>query len=122
ILFQKPIPPRQHRPALDERLEMICLKAMAREPKDRYAGGREFAEALTAWAETAAWLVYAPLSPGPPRVKTWLFVVVAVSLFSAPAYPSTFTSCQVANALRCDPSPALGAGRTTRIVFSAQVM
>ena len=47
ILTTKAAPPSTHRPDLDPRLEAICLKAMAREIKDRYASMAELAAALT---------------------------------------------------------------------------
>ncbi|RIK83438.1 MAG: hypothetical protein DCC67_05925 [Planctomycetota bacterium] len=36
-------PPRQHRPEVPRALEAICLKAMARQPEDRYGSARELA-------------------------------------------------------------------------------
>jgi serine/threonine protein kinase len=36
ILTQPPEPPSAHRPDLDPRLEVICLKALAKQPQDRY--------------------------------------------------------------------------------------
>ncbi len=44
--IQDPDPPSKHRPGLDPTLDAICLKAIARRPKDRYATMAEFAEAL----------------------------------------------------------------------------
>jgi formylglycine-generating enzyme required for sulfatase activity/serine/threonine protein kinase len=41
-----PDPPSKHRPDLGPELDTICLKALARDPKDRYATMAEFAEAL----------------------------------------------------------------------------
>ena len=41
-----PDPPVDHRPALSPALNAVCLKAIARDPKDRYATMAEFAEAL----------------------------------------------------------------------------
>jgi serine/threonine-protein kinase len=38
--------PRAHRPEIDQRLNAICLKALAKDPKDRYASVREFQEDL----------------------------------------------------------------------------
>jgi hypothetical protein len=51
ILTQKvtddPPPPSQHRSDVDRVLEAICLKAIARQPADRYASMGEIAAALT---------------------------------------------------------------------------
>ena len=43
---QDPDPPSKHRPDLSPALNAICLKAIARDPMDRYATMAEFAEAL----------------------------------------------------------------------------
>lgn len=45
-LSQSPTKPSVHRPGLDQRLEAICLKAMAREPSERYASMAGLAGAL----------------------------------------------------------------------------
>jgi serine/threonine protein kinase len=42
-------PPRQIDPALDRPLEAVCLKAMALDPRGRYAGARALAEDLERW-------------------------------------------------------------------------
>jgi len=42
-------PPRQVRPHVNQALEAICLKAMARLPEDRYASPRELADDLEHW-------------------------------------------------------------------------
>jgi serine/threonine protein kinase len=44
-------PPSEFRPGLDPRLEVVCLKALARRPEDRYADMAEFAAALEAIAD-----------------------------------------------------------------------
>jgi hypothetical protein len=46
ILNQDPVPPRQRNPACPERLERALLKALAKNPDDRYRGVREFATEL----------------------------------------------------------------------------
>ncbi|HEV3084515.1 MAG TPA: serine/threonine-protein kinase [Gemmataceae bacterium] len=47
LVTEEPAPPSQRRPGLDARLEAICLKALAKEPGQRYASMSAFAEALT---------------------------------------------------------------------------
>jgi len=42
-------PPRQIKPWIDEALEAVCLKAMALDPMDRYAGARELADDIQRW-------------------------------------------------------------------------
>jgi hypothetical protein len=49
IATSRPDPPSKHRPELDPTIEAICLKAMAREPAERYRSMAEFAEALGAY-------------------------------------------------------------------------
>jgi hypothetical protein len=49
IVTQRPTPPSKHRPDLDPRLEVVCLKAMSKEVADRYASMRDFGAALAGW-------------------------------------------------------------------------
>ena len=44
---EEPDPPRTHQPDLDQQLETICLKAMAKRSADRYASMADLAQALT---------------------------------------------------------------------------
>lgn len=53
ILYARLEPPSSLRPGLDARLEAICLKAMARDPKDRYRSMKELADALADWVRQA---------------------------------------------------------------------
>ena len=46
-----PTPPSQIKPNVPHDLEMICLKAMAKLPEDRYQGATEFAEDLCRWLD-----------------------------------------------------------------------
>ena len=49
VLTQAPKPPRALKPDVPRDLETICLKAMAKEPNQRYGSCREFAEDLRRW-------------------------------------------------------------------------
>jgi serine/threonine protein kinase/formylglycine-generating enzyme required for sulfatase activity len=42
-------PPRRIKPWIDEALEVVCLKAMAFRPEDRYKGARELADDIQRW-------------------------------------------------------------------------
>jgi serine/threonine protein kinase len=46
ILYEPPDPPSQHKPDLDRTLEAVCLKALAKQPQDRYPSMADFADAL----------------------------------------------------------------------------
>ena len=46
LLVDDPPPPSNHRPDIDDRIEAICLKAIAKKPADRYASMAEFAADL----------------------------------------------------------------------------
>jgi len=48
IVNDRPPPPSSLRPDLDRALEAVVLRALAREPKERYQSAREFREALAA--------------------------------------------------------------------------
>ena len=54
ILTQTPLPPSTFRPDLDPRLEAICLKAMAKAVRDRYASMADLAVALTDYLRAPA--------------------------------------------------------------------
>jgi serine/threonine protein kinase len=51
ILYESPTPPSRWRPDLDPALERVLLKALARNPDERFASAAEFAEALRRWAD-----------------------------------------------------------------------
>lgn len=92
VLNGPPPPPRQVSGGVDQSLELICLKCMARDPDDRYASAKAVA------ADLESWLQGAPISVSPPsamaRVSHWmrnnyrlaysLFAVLAGLLITAP--------------------------------------
>jgi serine/threonine protein kinase len=49
VLSQSPEPPSKHRTDLDQRLESICMKAMAKKVGDRFTTMGDFAAALGDW-------------------------------------------------------------------------
>jgi tetratricopeptide (TPR) repeat protein len=75
----EPPPPRRLRPDLDPRLEAVCLRALAKEPGQRFATMAEFAEALAPFAEDAG----AARTPSPPTVdlgpppRRWRWLALA---------------------------------------------
>ncbi|MGE0711385.1 MAG: protein kinase [Planctomycetota bacterium] len=54
IAKEEPIPPRQHYPGISTELEGIILKAMAKEPAQRFQSAREMEQALAGLAEAGA--------------------------------------------------------------------
>jgi serine/threonine protein kinase len=50
-LHTPPPPPSSRRPGLPADLEAICLKALEKEPENRYQTGEEFADVLMVWLE-----------------------------------------------------------------------
>jgi hypothetical protein len=46
VMTEEPPPPSQHCPQVDEQLEAICLKALAKNPSDRFATMADLAAAL----------------------------------------------------------------------------
>ena len=49
---QQPIPPLQHRPQIDQTLNDLCLKSIAKSPADRFASMAEFAKELSSYLKT----------------------------------------------------------------------
>jgi serine/threonine-protein kinase len=68
IIGQFPAP-RAVRPGIPRSLEAICLKAMARQPEDRYAAARELAEDLERWLADEPVLAYR--EPPSTRLARW---------------------------------------------------
>ncbi len=64
IVHEAAPPPRQYRPGLDAALAGICMKAMAKDPKDRYRDGEEFEAVLENWLTRRRG---APPPPPPPE-------------------------------------------------------
>ena len=54
ILQAVPTPLREWRPDIDSGLEAVCLKALAKDPAQRYADCQAFAASLRRWLETCA--------------------------------------------------------------------
>ena len=72
VLHDEPRPPRRLNDRIPRDLETICLKAMAKEPRRRYATARELADDLRRWLagepiRRAAGRVERALAPGRAR-------------------------------------------------------
>ena len=70
ILRERPLPPRKRCPEVPPALEKVCLKAMAREPAQRYPSARELERALRA----------ASTEPPPPRRRVPAALVISALL------------------------------------------
>lgn len=49
---QEPISPSRHRPQIEQKLNDLCLKAIAKSPADRFASMAEFAKELSSYLKT----------------------------------------------------------------------
>jgi serine/threonine protein kinase len=58
-IYREPPPPRSLEPRIPRQLEAICLKAMAKQPEDRFASCRVLADELRRWLRSK------PASPRP---------------------------------------------------------
>ncbi len=67
ILHVDPPPPMQFRPEVDERLQALCLKAIAKRPADRFASMKDFAAALVDYARE---IPRSDHAAGPPVVDS----------------------------------------------------
>jgi hypothetical protein len=88
ILLQEPQPPSQHRSDLDPRLDAICRKALAKDPRQRFHSMEEFAAALEDYLRNEGKptrRVPPRRSPAPskPARRRLLFALVAVVIASA---------------------------------------
>jgi WD40 repeat protein len=76
-LHSTPPAPRSLNPTIPPELERICLKAMARQPEERYSTCQELAEDLRRWLEVPASPAPAPVPAPPPKGRRWRRAVVA---------------------------------------------
>ncbi len=81
---EPPVPPRQINPEIPPALNAVVLKALAKDPKDRYADATEFLQALDA-AEAnpgaGGTAVYAPVDPVPEedeKDNRWKWIALAI--------------------------------------------
>jgi eukaryotic-like serine/threonine-protein kinase len=51
VRLEEPLPPKQCWPAVPHGLEAICLRALAKEPGDRYGAAKELGDAVQQWQE-----------------------------------------------------------------------
>jgi eukaryotic-like serine/threonine-protein kinase len=83
---EPPVPPRQVNPVIPPALNAVVLKALAKDPKDRFADATEFLRALdAAEADPSAGgtAVYAPVDPLPEEEEKdnrWKWIALAVLL------------------------------------------
>ncbi len=63
LMHEAPTLPSKIHGDVDRKLEEICLKAIARQPEDRFATAAEFAEALARFLEGRPWEGEAPAEP-----------------------------------------------------------
>ncbi len=83
---EEPVPPRERRPDLDipRDLERLVLRALAKDPDDRYASAREMGEALEALVrDTPA--VAAAHEPAPSGTRRVVLVVGALAVLGVAA-------------------------------------
>ncbi len=67
VIHAPPPPPSGVRPGLDWTLEAICLKALAKQPPERFGSCREFADALRGCLANRRAPRPAAAAPAPPR-------------------------------------------------------
>jgi serine/threonine protein kinase len=75
VKSEPPPSPSQWRPDLDRGLEAICLRALAKNPRDRFADCRAFADALRAWQTSQREPTIPPLKP---PAESWATVGVSL--------------------------------------------
>jgi hypothetical protein len=91
VVAEPPVPPRQLRPAVPRDLETICLKCLAKGPKERYASALALAEDLERFLDgrpilarpVAAWergWRWARRNPAPAALLSAVFLAVVAGL------------------------------------------
>ncbi len=80
---EPPVPPRQINPEIPPALNAVVLKALAKDPKDRYADATEFLRALDAAEanpDAGGTAVYAPVDPPPEEREDnrWKWIALAI--------------------------------------------
>ncbi len=68
IVGEAPPAPRSHAPAVPADLELICLKAMEKDPASRFSTAGDFAD------ELGRWLRHEPLTVRRPGLGEWLWL------------------------------------------------
>lgn len=69
VVDDPPIPPRSLAPRLSRSLEAVCLKALAKQPRDRYDSPLELAQEVQRWLADQPVSVY--LDGWPTRLRRW---------------------------------------------------
>jgi serine/threonine protein kinase len=88
IADEEPRPPRSIRPSVPEELETVVLKALAKEPSERYATAQEMAADLQRFLENRPILARRPTAA--ERLRKW-----------ARRHPSVVVACAVVLLLLC---------------------
>ncbi|HUG94218.1 MAG TPA: serine/threonine-protein kinase [Planctomycetaceae bacterium] len=112
----QPAPPSVLRPALDRRLEAVCLQAMAKSPDDRYQTAHDMRDALAQLLEESRasgrrerhdvmWLRAAALGSAAVCVAVAIAVVLAIR--QRRSDDVTFQASSVSVASKPDPLPAV---------------
>jgi predicted Ser/Thr protein kinase len=87
VMTEAPPPPSQYQPGVDAKIEAICLKAMAKEPADRYPAMAGFAAALADYLQKADQTLAVKSRPpiaqslAPPRGRRALGIALAAGVF-----------------------------------------
>jgi serine/threonine protein kinase len=109
IMTQEPPPPVQLRPDLDAPLAAMCLKAMAKQPADRYASMAEFAAALSRYLKGEAGR--ADLPQAVPAGRALPQAVPAVPTAPGGEGAATQLLAKLAERLEAPPAPQPPANR-----------
>jgi len=97
-LMRPPIPPRAHNPAIGQEVEQVILRALAKEPDNRFATVQDLQRALgyepsrpTASGRVSAGVAAAPKRPsGPlPTLAAPQSIIAAMAPTAAPEAPAT---------------------------------
>jgi serine/threonine protein kinase len=80
VLRAKPVPPGELRPGTPPGLDAVCLKCLAKRPRDRYPTAAALADDLDRWLSRGAVAARAPVQGRPWQVACATLTAVAIAL------------------------------------------
>lgn len=121
-LSKDPVPPRAIRSGIPRELDAVIMRALAREPKDRFQRAEEMGGALDRFAPSDGRGVSLPEGeraeappPAPSSVRSWFLVPLVVLALAALAVGGFWVASQLIQESGSSPLPSLAGPARLRI-------